>query len=116
MTVRGELYQRSPRQVAADGGFGSRDNLREAKKKGTTDVSFSKHKEISVLEMVKRTWIQKKLRNFRAGIEASISVLKRAFGNAEDALHLADAGWRSGQKAFQCSRKKRPVCKHLFLR
>jgi IS5 family transposase len=75
-----ELYQRPPRQVAADGGFASRDNLREAKGKGITDISFSKRKGISVLEMVRSTWIYKKLRNFRAGIEASISVLKRAFG------------------------------------
>ena len=74
------LYQRVPRQVAADGGFASRDNLREAKGKGITDVSFSKRKGISVLEMVKSTWVYKKLRNFRAGIEANISVLKRAFG------------------------------------
>jgi transposase, IS5 family len=75
-----ELYQRPPRQVTADGGFASRDNLREAKGKGITDVSFSKRKGISVLEMVKSTWVYKKLRNFRAGIEANISVLKRAYG------------------------------------
>jgi transposase, IS5 family len=74
------LYQQVPRQVATDGGFASRDNLREAKGKGISDVSFSKRKGISVLEMVKSTWVYKKLRNFRAGIEANISVLKRAFG------------------------------------
>jgi transposase, IS5 family len=75
-----ELYRRAPRQVAADGGFASRDNLREAKGKGITDVSFSKRRGISVLEMVKSCWVYKRLRNFRAGIEAGISVLKRAFG------------------------------------
>jgi transposase, IS5 family len=75
-----ELYRRPPRQVAADGGFASRDNLTEAKGKGITDVSFSKRRGISVLEMVKSSWVYKKLRNFRAGIEAGISVLKRAFG------------------------------------
>lgn len=30
--------------------------------------------------MVKSSWFYKKLRNFRAGIEAGISLLKRAFG------------------------------------
>ena len=75
-----ELYRRPPRQVASDGGFASRDNLMKAKEKGISDVSFSKRRGISVLEMVKSNWVYKKLRNFRAGIEACISVLKRAFG------------------------------------
>jgi IS5 family transposase len=75
-----KLFQRVPRQVAADGGFASVDNLRQAKKRGITDVSFSKRKGLSVLEMAKSTWVYKKLRNFRAGIEAGISTLKRAFG------------------------------------
>ena len=74
------LYRKSPRQVAADGGFASQDNLREARTKGISDVSFSKRRGIPVLEMVKSSWVYKKLRNFRAGIEANISVLKRAFG------------------------------------
>lgn len=30
--------------------------------------------------MAKSTWVYKSLRNFRAGIEAGISTLKRAFG------------------------------------
>jgi transposase, IS5 family len=75
-----ELYRKTPRQVAADGGFASRDNLKEAKEKGISDVSFSKRRGIQVLEMVRSSWVYKKLRNFRAGIEANISVLKRAFG------------------------------------
>lgn len=74
------LYGRAPRQVAADGGFASQDNLRQAKEKGISDVSFSKRKGIPVLDMVKSSWVYKKLRNFRAGIEANISALKRAFG------------------------------------
>ena len=75
-----ELYRQTPRQVAADGGFASWDNLNKAKDKGISDVSFSKRRGIPVLEMVRSSWIYKKLRNFRAGIEANISVLKRAFG------------------------------------
>ena len=75
-----ELFGRPPRQVAGDGGFASRENLEKAKARGIKDVSFSKRKGISVLDMVKSSWVYKKLRNFRAGIEANISVLKRAFG------------------------------------
>jgi transposase, IS5 family len=75
-----KLYGRPPRQTSADGGFAATDNLRIAKKMGVSDVSFAKRRGLSVLEMVKSTWVYKKLRNFRAGIEANISVLKRAFG------------------------------------
>jgi transposase, IS5 family len=75
-----ELFMRPLRQVAADGGFASRENLTKAKEPGISDVSFSKRKGLSVLDMVRSSWVYKKLRNFRAGIEANISVLKRAFG------------------------------------
>lgn len=74
------LYGRPPRKVAADGGFASQENLRVAKEKGSTDVSFSRRRGIPVLDMVRRSWVYKKLRNFRAGIVANISALKRAFG------------------------------------
>ena len=74
------IYGRSPRQVAADGGFASKDNVRDGKGLGIKDIAFEKRKGISISEMVKSTWVYKKLRNFRAGIEANISVLKRAFG------------------------------------
>lgn len=75
-----EIYGRVPRQVAADGGFASVDNLRDAKGHGVKDVCFSKKRGISVLDMVKSNWVYKRLRNFRAGIEANISVLKRSYG------------------------------------
>jgi IS5 family transposase len=75
-----ELYNRPPRQVAADGGFASRDNLERIKGRGVKDVAFAKSKGLSVLEMVKSNWVYKKLKNFRAGIEANISRLKRSFG------------------------------------
>jgi len=75
-----EIYGRYPRQVAGDGGFASETNLQAGKYNGIKDIAFAKRKGISILEMVKSTWVYKKLRNFRAGIEANISVLKRAFG------------------------------------
>lgn len=74
------LYDRPPRQVSADGGFASQKNLGEAKERGVKDVAFAKRKGLSVLEMVKSKWVYKQLKNFRAGIEANISRLKRSFG------------------------------------
>jgi IS5 family transposase len=74
------VYGRPPRQVSADGGFASQENLHQAKERGVQDVAFAKKRGLTVLEMVKSHWVYKKLRNFRAGIEANISRLKRSFG------------------------------------
>lgn len=74
------MYDRPPRQVSADGGFASQENLRGAKARGVKDVAFAKKKGLSVLDMVKSSWVYKQLKNFRAGIEANISRLKRSFG------------------------------------
>ena len=75
-----DRFGRMPRQVAADGGFASQDNLRFAKEHRVRDAVFAKKRGLSVLEMAKSHWVYKMLRNFRAGIEAGISCLKRAFG------------------------------------
>lgn len=74
------LYGRAPRQASFDGGFASKDNLRRAKTLGVTDVCFAKRRGLAVLDMVKSRWVYRKLRDFRAGIESVISLLKRAFG------------------------------------
>src|SRR5438477_8607722 len=76
-----------PRQVAADGGYASQNNLTAAKARGVTDVAFHKKRGLAVEDMVKSRWVYRKLRNFRAGIEAGISCLKRAYG-------LARCTWR----------------------
>ncbi len=75
-----ELYGRLPRQAALDGGFASKENLGNAKALGVEDVCFGKKRGLEISEMVKSTWVYKRLRNFRAGIEGMISFLKRAFG------------------------------------
>ena len=75
-----EQYGRMPRQITADGGFASKDNLVFAKENGVKDAVFAKKRGLSILDMAKSSWVYKKLRNFRAGIEAGISTLKRAFG------------------------------------
>jgi len=73
-------YGRMPRQVTADGGFASKENLAFAKENHIKDAVFAKKRGLSILDMAKSNWVYKKLRNFRAGIEAGISTLKRAFG------------------------------------
>ena len=73
-------YGKAPRQMAVDGGYASKDNLKEAKAKGVKDMGFHKKKGLKVEEMAKSDWVYRKLRNFRAGIEAGISYLKRCFG------------------------------------
>ena len=81
------FYGRAPRQVAADGGYASRHNLKQAKAQGVCDVAFHKKVGLEVEDMAKSRWVYRRLRNFRAGIEAGISCLKRAYG-------LAKCTWR----------------------
>jgi len=78
-----------PRQTTSDGGYASLDNLNQAKAMGVRDVAFHKKRGLSLESMVKSRWVYRKLRNFRAGIEANISCLKRAFG-------LARCTWPDG--------------------
>jgi IS5 family transposase len=81
-------YGRPPRQVSLDGGFASKANLNDIKALGVNDVCFTKCRFLSITDMVKSTWVYRKLRRFRAGIEAGISFLKRCFG-------LDRCTWRS---------------------
>lgn len=83
-----EVYGRLPRQVALDGGFASKANLADIKDLGVQDVAFSKRRGLEVSAMTKSTWVYRRLRDFRAGIEGCISFLKRCFG-------LDRCTWRS---------------------
>jgi IS5 family transposase len=74
------FYEEAPRQSAADGGYASRENLIRAKAIGVSDVAFHKKCGLTIEDMVKSPWVYRQLRNFRAGIEAGISCLKRAYG------------------------------------
>ena len=74
------LYGKPPRQAVADAGYASLDNLRQAKDLGVRDVAFHSKRGLAIEDMVKSKWIYRRLRNFRAGIEAGISCLKRAYG------------------------------------
>lgn len=77
-----EHHGSAPRQLASDGGYASSENLRAAKALGVEDVAFHKKRNLAVEDMVKSRWVYRQLRNFRAGIEAGISCLKRAYGLA----------------------------------
>jgi transposase, IS5 family len=81
------IWGAAPRQAAADGGYASRANLSGAKAWGVRDMAFHKKSGLRIEDMVKSRWVYRKLRNFRAGIEAGISCLKRAYG-------LARCTWR----------------------
>ena len=69
-----------PKQVSFDGGFSSQANVKDIKAIGVEDVAFSKHVGLEISDMTKSERVFRTLRHFRAGIEASISFLKRTFG------------------------------------
>ncbi len=75
-----ERYGHAPQQACFDGAFSSRANLDEIKRLGVVDVVFSKSKGITVPEMASDEATFRMLRHFRAGIEATISYLKRCVG------------------------------------
>lgn len=83
-----DIFERVPRQAAFDGGFASKANLETLKEPGVKDVMFHKKRGLQIADMTKSKYVFKKLRNYRAGIEAGISWLKRSFG-------LSRCTWRS---------------------
>jgi IS5 family transposase len=88
-----EIFSRPPRQIVFDGGFASKMNLSDIKAAGVEDVAFSKGRGLEIGEMVRSSWVYKRLRDFRAGIEGNISFLKRIFG-------LGRCTWKS-RSSFQ---------------
>ena len=75
-----KIFGRPPRQVAFDGGYASKANLKAIKEAGVKDVVFHKRRGLQVEDMAKSPWVYRRLRDFRAGIEGCISFLKRSFG------------------------------------
>lgn len=67
-------------KVAFDGGFASKDNLQAIKALGVEQVAFSKSRGLAIEDMVKNRRSYRKLHNFRAGIEGTISWVKRCIG------------------------------------
>ena len=75
-----QIYGHYPLKVALDGGFASKANLKSAKSRGIKDVCFAKKRGLKEEDMCRSSWVYKRLRRFRAGIESGISWLKRCFG------------------------------------
>jgi len=82
-----DIYGTVPHQAALDGGFASKKNLASIKDLGVSDVVFAKKRGLAISEMAKSTWVYKRLRDFRAGIEGMISFLKRCFGMSRCTWH-----------------------------
>lgn len=75
-----DVYGRPPHQACFDGGFSSKANLEAIRELGVTDVAFSKGPGLAISDMVRSSWIYRQLKKFRAGVEGTISFLKRCFG------------------------------------
>lgn len=74
-----QIYGRYPLNVALDGGFASKTNLKAAKSKHIKNVCFAKGRGLKEEDMCQSPWVYRRLRRFRAGIESGISWLKRSF-------------------------------------
>lgn len=75
-----ELFGVPPKQASFDGGFATKNNLSAIKALGVRDVVFHKRCGIEIEDMASSQRVYKKMRSFRAGIEGTISFLKRVFG------------------------------------
>jgi IS5 family transposase len=75
-----QLYGRYPLKASFDGGFASKNNLKQAKSLPVTDVCFAKKRGIKDTDMCRSQYVYRSLRRFRAGIESGISWLKRCLG------------------------------------
>lgn len=75
-----EIYGKYPLKASFDGGFASKNNLKEAKGLGVKDVCFAKKRGLKESDMCRSHYVYKHLRKFRAGIESGISWLKRSLG------------------------------------
>jgi len=73
-----ENYGRTPKSVAADGGYASKANHQKAIKEGLTNVVFNKVVG-SMRNIVSSKNMQTRLKKWRSGIESTISNLKRGF-------------------------------------
>ncbi len=76
----GAIFGRVAREVSFDGGYASRENLETLKESGVEEVAFHKRPGLEVEEMTSSPSVYQRLRKFRAGIEGTISWLKRTFG------------------------------------
>lgn len=82
-----------PKQATFDAGFASKANQTALIELGVRDAAFANNSGIDVMRSVRSKATHRSLQRFRAGIEATISWLKRSFG-------LSRCSW-SGFASFQ---------------
>lgn len=75
-----QFYKTAPKEAVFDGCFASAANRDYAKQRGIEELTFSKNRYLDIHSLVSSPKVHLKLRNFRAGIEACISYMKRIFG------------------------------------
>jgi IS5 family transposase len=75
-----DIYGRYPLKACFDGGFASKENLKQAKSREIKDVCFAKKRGLKETDMCRSEYVYHRLRRFRAGIESGISWLKRCMG------------------------------------
>jgi IS5 family transposase len=75
-----KLFGVRPERAAFDGGFASKANLEALQSAGTREACFSKPAGVPVDKMTSTPRVRRLLKRFRAGIEATVSFLKRTFG------------------------------------
>lgn len=75
-----DVLGKVPHAASFDGGYTSRANLEQIKALGIVEVAFHKKCRLTVAEMVTSSRVYRRLRNFRAGVEGTISALKRGVG------------------------------------
>jgi transposase, IS5 family len=73
-------YGQVPESIAGHGGYASITNLDQANAMGVSEVAVQKKQGLAVEAMTSSQKGYKQLCDFRAGIESSISELKRAYG------------------------------------
>lgn len=74
------LFGEPPERAAFDGGFASKANLHALQASGTREACFSKPAGVPIDEQTSTPRVRRILKRFRAGIEATVSFLKRSFG------------------------------------
>ncbi len=77
-----------PEEVAMDGGFASKANVKDLKIAKVKEICFSKKRGMKEEDMCSSKKVYKKLWKFRAGVEGVISWLKRVFS-------LDECPWKS---------------------
>jgi IS5 family transposase len=89
-----KIFNKLPQSVVCDGGYASKENVKNGRALGIQHVVFHKRVGISYLAMGVKKKTFTRLRNFRAGVEGNISELKRAFG-AGRATWKGDDGFKA---------------------